>query len=102
MVVKEKRGRRRYIAFRVENRISDEELLGTLNAILSPRGIKVPKVIQFDGRMGILRCPPVDKDRVVSALSERSDPRRRIETLSTSGTLLTLREKYFPRSETRE
>jgi len=101
MVVKEKRGRRRYIAFRVESKISDGELLATLNATLTPLGIKVPKVIQFNGSMGIIRCSPLDKDRVIAALTERSEPRYRIETLSTSGTLLTLREKYFPESETR-
>ncbi len=101
MVVKEKRGRRRYIAFRVENRISDEELLGTLNAILSPLGIKVPKVIQFDGTMGILRCSPINKEKIVSALSVLSGTRQKIETLSTSGTLFTLREKYFSQTESR-
>jgi len=101
MVVKEKRGRRRYIAFRVESKISDGELLAALNATLTPLGIKVPKVIQFNGTMGILRCSPLDKEKVISALTERSDVRCRIETLSTSGTLLTLREKYFPESETR-
>lgn len=101
MVVKEKRGRRRYIAFRVDNKISDGELLAALNAALTPKGIKVPKVIQFDGRMGIIRCPPLDKEKVLSALNEGSDPRCKIVTLSTSGTLLTLREKYFPESETR-
>ncbi len=101
MVVKEKRGRRRYIAFRVDSKISDGELLAALNATLAPLGIKVPKVIQFDGRTGIIRCSPLDKDRVISALNDRSDSRYRIETLSTSGTLLTLREKFFPESETR-
>lgn len=101
MVVKEKRGRRRYIAFRVDSKISDGELLATLNATLTPLGIKVPKVIQFNGSMGIIRCSPLDKDRVIAALTERSEPHYRIETLSTSGTLLTLREKYFPESETR-
>jgi RNase P/RNase MRP subunit POP5 len=101
MVVKEKRGRRRYIAFRVEPKLSDAELLAILNATLSPRGTKVPKVIQFDGRMGIIRCSPADKDKVISALSEGSDPRGKIETLCTSGTLLTLREKYFPTAEPR-
>lgn len=101
MVVKEKRGRRRYIAFRAEPKLSDAELLAMLNAILSPRGIKIPKVIQFDGSMGIIRCSPPDKERVVAALAEGSDPRARIETLSTSGTLLTLREKYFPTIEPR-
>lgn len=101
MVVKEKRGRRRYIAFRAEPRLSDAELLAMLNATLSPRGIKVPKVIQFDGGMGIIRCPPADKDKVIAALSEGSASRSRITTLSTSGTLLTLREKYFPTAEPR-
>ena len=101
MVVKEKRGRRRYIAFRAESRLSDSELLASLNAIMSPKGIKVPKVIQFDGRMGILRCSPADKEKVVAALAEGSDLRGSIETLSTSGTLLTLREKYFPTTERR-
>jgi len=101
MVVKEKRGRRRYIAFRVDSKISDAELLAALNATLTPLGIKVPKVIQFNGSMGIIRCSPLDKDKVISALTERSDPRYKIETLSTSGTLLTIREKYFPESETR-
>ncbi len=101
MVVKEKRGRRRYIAFRVDSMISDGELLAILNATLTPLGIKVPKVMQFNGRMGILRCSPLDKDKVISALTERKDRRNKIETLSTSGTLLTLREKYFPETETR-
>ncbi len=101
MVVKEKRGRRRYIAFRAERRLSDEELLALINSLLSPRGIKAPKVIQFDGTMGILRCSPADKERIVGAFAERSGPRCAIETLSTSGTLLTLREKYFPSPEAR-
>ncbi|NLX47877.1 MAG: hypothetical protein GXY70_06905 [Euryarchaeota archaeon] len=101
MVVKEKRGRRRYIAFRVESSMSDEELLAALNVIMSRRGMKMPKLIQFDGNMGILRCSPADKDRVVMALSEGSGTQRTIETLSTSGTLLTLREKYFPTPEPR-
>lgn len=101
MVVKEKRGRRRYIAFRVDGKLSDEQLLAKLNATLSPKGIKVPKVIQFDGRMGILRCSPLDKEKVVSLLAERSDPQGMIETLSTSGTLLTLRQKYFTETENR-
>jgi RNase P/RNase MRP subunit POP5 len=101
MVVKEKRGRRRYIAFRTECKLSDEGLLAILNATMSPRGIKVPKVMQFDGRMGIMRCSPSDKEKVLMALAERSDPRCKIETLSTSGTLLTLREKYFPEPDTR-
>lgn len=101
MVVKEKRGRRRYIVFMTDRKISDEGLIAFLNATLSPRGIKVPKVVQFDGRRGIIRCSPTDKDVVIEALNHGRSPGITIETLSTSGTLLTLREKYFPRTEER-
>lgn len=102
MVVKEKRGRRRYIVFRVAGRMTDQELLAALNAILDSRGIKSPKVVQFDGVKGIFRCSPADKDRIVKAFSDASEGSQRIETLSASGTLLTLREKYFPKVDRRE
>ncbi len=94
MVVKEKRGRRRYVAFRTDQKASDEELLATLTSTFSPMGIKVPKLIQFDGSKGIFRCSPKDKDRVLNTLA-RSGFGLSIITLSTSGTLITLREKYF-------
>ncbi len=95
MVVKEKRGRRRYVAFHTCRRATDEELLMTFTAIFAPQGIKIPKVIQFDGQKGIFRCLPNDKDRVLGALASRTGPLLSIVTLSTSGTLRTLREKYF-------
>jgi RNase P/RNase MRP subunit POP5 len=99
MVVKEKRGRRRYIAFRSDRRITDEQLLAALNAALSPRGVKVPKVIQFDGEKGILRCPLSDKEKVLTALASRPNASFHLVTISTSGTLRTLREKYFVAAE---
>ncbi|HUT27180.1 MAG TPA: hypothetical protein VMW85_03945 [Methanomassiliicoccales archaeon] len=95
MVVKEKRGRRRYVAFKTDRKASDEELLATLTSTFSPMGIKVPKIIQFDGSKGIFRCSPKDKDRILNALVARSGFGLSIVTLSTSGTLITLREKYF-------
>ncbi|HRR66863.1 MAG TPA: hypothetical protein P5063_04365 [Methanomassiliicoccales archaeon] len=99
MVVKEKRGRRRYIAFQVDGKASDEEFLAALNAALSSRGVKVPKVIQFDGRMGVVRCSPKDKDRILAALAADG---KGIVPLSTSGTLLTLRKRYFSGLERRD
>ncbi|MCX6651132.1 MAG: hypothetical protein NT131_05715 [Methanomassiliicoccales archaeon] len=101
MVVKEKRGRRRYIAFETDHRVSDEELLSFIISALFPRGIKAPKMIQFDGRKGIFRCPPVDKDSILKALGPRPGTPFTIVTLSTSGTLRTLREKYFPDEQRR-
>jgi RNase P/RNase MRP subunit POP5 len=101
MVVKEKRGRRRYVAFQTDRRITDEELLAALTSTFSPKGIKVPKVIQFDGHKGIFRCSPRDKDRVLEALAQRPVNVFSLITLSTSGTLKTLREKYFVMEEHR-
>jgi RNase P/RNase MRP subunit POP5 len=101
MVVKEKRGRRRYIAFETDKRTSDEELLSFFTSVLSPKGIKSPKMIQFDGKRGIFRCPPSDKERILKAVEERRGLPIIVVTLSTSGTLRTLREKYFPDEQNR-
>jgi len=100
MVVKEKRGRRRYIAFDTSAPASNETLLAYLMAVFTPIGVKTPKVIQFDGKRGIVRCSPIDKDKVLDALS-KTKLDLSIRTLSTSGTLRTLREKYFPIEERR-
>jgi RNase P/RNase MRP subunit POP5 len=78
MVVKEKRGRRRYVAFETACRISDEELLASFTSTFIPKGIKVP-----------------------NALASKPSNRIAITTLSTSGTLRTLREKYFAVGESR-
>jgi RNase P/RNase MRP subunit POP5 len=99
MVVKAKRGRRRYIAFRVsEGKVSSESLLSFLSSTASAGGLKPPKVIQFDGCMGILRTSDEEKDRMVEALN-RGSTTLQLTTLMTSGTLKTLREKCCP-SET--
>jgi len=101
MVVKEKRGRRRYIAFRTDREISDEQLLAELTVMAASLGIRSPKLIQFDGSVGIFRCRPEDARKVRNALAERPGDRFAIVTLRTSGTLRTLREKYIPRVEER-
>ena len=67
MVVKEKRGRRRYIAFEV---LSDTPLnLAELKSILRNEaqhyGMEPPKVIQFENQRGIVRCPHTEKEKNV-------------------------------------
>ena len=91
MVVKSKRGRRRYIAvrYRQEGTLTDEGLLAALNISLTASGIKF-KVIQFDGRRGIVRVSGADQARAVEAMNNKSNDA--LETLKTSGTLRTLRE----------
>lgn len=104
MVVKEKRGRRRYVAFEVtsEELLSDEALLSAMRSLSS--GKKPPKMIQFDGHVGVVRCDLRElawtKELLVSAGNRLGSS---IRTLSTSGTLHALRERLgLPEGEGRE
>ncbi|MDD1767377.1 MAG: hypothetical protein LUQ27_02255 [Methanomassiliicoccales archaeon] len=106
MVVKDRRGRRRYIAFRVhsDSPVSTEGLLRALDEESRRSGTKTPKLIEFDGTFGIVRCSNLDKEKTVEVLTRLDSiagARVRMETLRTSGTLLTLREKYAPRRRER-
>ncbi len=104
MVVKERRGRRRYVAFEV----TSEELLGA-EALLSAMrslsgGRKPPKMVQFDGHIGIVRCDLRElawtKELLVNAGTRLASS---ISTLSTSGTLHALRGRLgLPEGERRE
>jgi RNase P/RNase MRP subunit POP5 len=104
MVVKERRGRRRYVAFEVmsEELVGTEALLSSLKA-LAPSGTKPPKLIQFDGHMGVVRCDlpelAVTKELLVRAGARSGAD---IRTVSTSGTLHALRERLsLPQAERR-
>ncbi|MDY0293689.1 MAG: hypothetical protein RBQ77_03865 [Candidatus Methanomethylophilaceae archaeon] len=88
MAVKEKRGRRRYVAFRVGPRTTKEALIGKLRAL---RGESAPYVVQCSSGWCIVRCPPKDVDDTVRLVT-RADPEA--ESLLTSGTLRTLRDRY--------
>jgi RNase P/RNase MRP subunit POP5 len=101
MVVKERRGRRRYVAFEV----TSEELLGAdafLSALRSlSSGRKAPKLIQFDGHLGVVRCDLGElawTKELLVGVGERLGSS--IRTLSTSGTLHALRERlHLPEGE---
>ena len=86
MTVKSKRGRRRYIVFRVG---ADVDRISLARATFRP-GHHV-KVISCDERMAVIRCSPEDRswvsDTVVSSFPGS-------EPLRTSGTLKSLRERY--------
>jgi RNase P/RNase MRP subunit POP5 len=93
MVVKQKRGRRRYVAFIVEPPISYEALLADLRSIGDRLGVKTPKVIQFDGSFGIIRTSPVEKEAIIGLLNGEGEGFA-VRSLATSGTLRTLRERF--------
>lgn len=83
MTVRDKVGRTRYVAFRVEGgALARPALAGALPA--------TARLTRFDGTYGILRTTHRDRDELLRVLKE---PRRigskevRIETLRTSGTI---------------
>jgi RNase P/RNase MRP subunit POP5 len=93
MVVKERRGRRRYIAFSVEPLASDAAFLAYLRSAGDRLGIRTPKVIQFDGAFGIVRTSPAEKEAVIGLLNGQGEGIT-VHSLATSGTLKTLRERF--------
>ena len=103
MVVKDRRGRRRYIAFRVlsESRVSIDDLFRTLGDVSDRSGTKAPKLIEFDGTIGIVRCSNIEKERTLEMLVKLdliAQKKVKVELLRTSGTLKTLRERYAHRA----
>ena len=55
-------------------------------------GFRPPKLIQFEGRRGIVRSSEPEKEATLELLNSADLP---MKTLRTSGTLKTLRERYF-------
>lgn len=94
MVVKAKRGRRRYIALRSldEGQVPDDALYAFLNSSLGRHSVRF-KVIQFDGRTGIVRVSNEDQHRAIEVINSAGTGHW--ETTRTSGTLRTLREGYL-------
>ena len=94
MVVKESRGRRRYVAFSLDTPIPKSELESGLSASGNGR----MRVIQCAGGWCIVRCGPEDLDAVKEIMA-RICPGS--TSVSTSGNLLTLRQRYPILRETR-
>jgi len=87
LTVKEKRGRRRYIAFTVRADLRKEALIRALK----DNSADPPYVIQCAEGWAIVRCSPDTADATISAVRE-ADPSS--VPLRTSGTLATLRDRY--------
>ena len=88
MVVKSERGRRRYIAFTVDEGLTAEALSGKLKAF---RPDSAPKVIQCAQGWCILRCSPQECEGTIDLMSQLYPGSK---SLKTSGTLITLRRRY--------
>jgi RNase P/RNase MRP subunit POP5 len=97
MVVKEKRGRRRYIAFEVSGaNASNGALYSALQALFNRAGQRMPKLIQVEGNLGIVRCLEPEMKGVIDTLNGRIGEGEReitFRSLCTSGTLRALRSR---------
>ncbi len=95
MVVKSKRGRRRYIAFEVRppGSISYDELARAVEAEEKKGGLRL-KLIEYRSGRGIVRClePEVKRTKEFLASLGCEETGCVVETVLTSGTLLSLRE----------
>jgi len=87
MVVKEKRGRRRYIAFRVSPELTKDTMISRLRKA----GDESVYVVQCSEGWMIVRCSPSDAEGTVRIV-KYADPSS--GSLRTSGTLASLRNEY--------
>jgi RNase P/RNase MRP subunit POP5 len=86
MTVKEKRGRRRYIAFTVRPELTRDGLIASLRTVRAS-----PYVVQCSEGWAIVRCSPRDVEGTIAVMRE-AEPSS--VSLRTSGTLSALRERY--------
>jgi len=87
MTVKEKRGRRRYIAFTIGAEITKDAMISRLRKVCG----EPPYVIQCSEGWMIVRCTPSDIDETIRIV-RLADPSS--SSLRTSGTLASLRSEY--------
>jgi len=90
MVVKEKRGRRRYIIFRMSFRSRDKrDFISFLRQASELAGRPTPYVIQVQDDLAILRCSPAEREELIAFMKEIGG-----DSLLCSGTLKKLRRRY--------
>ena len=87
MVVKSKRGRKRYVAFTVNPELTKDKAVSDLRTLCDDP----PYVIQCAEGWMIIRCSPYDSEEAIR-LVKAADPSS--VSLKTSGTLATLRKAY--------
>jgi RNase P/RNase MRP subunit POP5 len=104
-MIKSDRGRRRYVVVEtVDGRpANQEEFVQSVMLEAGRRGLRTAKLIQSHGSRGIVRCNQPEVEALISLVNDTiSRPSvRTFRTVLTSGTLRTLRERYFPDIEHR-
>jgi RNase P/RNase MRP subunit POP5 len=99
-MVKADRGRRRYVAVETLDGLpaSQEDYVQSIMLEAGRRGLRTTKLIQSTGPRGIVRCNEPELERLIDLINgtPARPSVRSFHTLRTSGTLRTLRERYFP------
>lgn len=98
MVVRDKVGRNRYVAFVVAPPVDKPRLV---SALKSAPGPDRPWLIEYDGARGLVRCAHTAKDATIEFLNALRVGASRIRTIGTSGTIRKAREKFLARRESR-
>lgn len=102
MTVRDRTGRKRYIAFEIVSdggSLSRGKLAKAIDERTGELGMKCrPEVILISNGKGIVRANHRDLEEVLSILNSFSDDARdfKLKTIRTSGTIRTLKEAFFP------
>ncbi|MFA5312084.1 MAG: hypothetical protein WC375_02055 [Methanomassiliicoccales archaeon] len=96
MTVKSKRGRRRYIYIESASGtpVPREDFIRSVTAPAEAGKAPSLKVVQFDGVKGIVRCYLKDAKPLMELING-AEGGAFLRTVRTSGTIRTLRERYF-------
>jgi RNase P/RNase MRP subunit POP5 len=98
-MVKADRGRRRYVVVETTDGrpASQEEFVQAVMLEAGRQGLRTVKLIQSNGPRGIVRCNQPEVEALIGLVNDTpSRPSvRPFRTVLTSGTLRTLRERFF-------
>jgi len=100
VVVKDKVGRHRYVAFLVTPPVEKARLVAALRTAPGPDR---PWLVTYDGGRGLVRCAHTAKDATIAFLNALRIGDARLRTTGTSGTIRKAREKFLqPTRHSRE
>lgn len=94
MVVKDRVGRRRYVAFVVTPPVEKARLLAALR---SAPGTDRLRLVEYDGGRGLVQCAHTEKEATIAFLNGMRIGVARLRTTGTSGTIRKAREKFLAR-----
>ena len=100
MVVKDKVGRHRYVAFVVMPPVEKSRIVAALR---NAGSLDRPWLVEYDGGRGLVRCAHTEKDETIAFLNGLRIGVARLRTTGTSGTIRKARQKFLaPTRRSRE